>query len=352
MKKILASSLMWLVMQQVGIQGNPTREVMIIEVGWGGGFFAAFLSTLNNARWCVKKNIIPVMAWGRNSMFYQEGGYNGSTEPWEYYFEPISEIAVTDAQNIPGVRRWGGYNNPDNEGPGSTWCHSSDYWIHLDQSHRREFKSFITNYVRIKECILVKVENFYKKYMQNKNIIGIHLRGTDKKIEAIPVSIESICQAANDFASKLPNCQFFIATDEQSLLDKATELLNGPVISYDSYRSINGSPVHFSSGENYSKGKIGEECLIEAILLSRCSKFVHTRSNMSSAVLILNPELENRVLTDEINCPLPQKPKILQRTPPQSHVISLAQPRQTNWLQNVTIKNKAARKKKMGFFPF
>ena len=93
------------------------------------------------------------------------------------------------------------------------------------------------------------------------------------------------------------NVQFFVATDEQKLLEEAQELLSGPVIYCDSYRSLNGEPLHRpKKKQDYSKAKLGEEVLIETLLLSKCNGFVHTRSNVSTAVLFFNPELENKVL--------------------------------------------------------
>lgn len=119
-----------------------------------------------------------------------------------------------------------------------------------------------------------------------------------KKRENKPVSVERICKEANLLAEVMPGCQFFIATDEEKLLTKAKSLLRGPVIYCDSYRSLDGTPV-FLGSKPYSKAKLGEEVLIEVMLLSRCDKFIHTPSNVSIAVLFFNPELDNKVLHRE-----------------------------------------------------
>ena len=78
-------------------------------------------------------------------------------------------------------------------------------------------------------------------------------------------------------------------------MKEAINLLNGPVVYYDSYRSVNGEPIH-DSEHSYNKAQLGEEVLIEVSLLARCDLFVHTRSNVSTAVLLFNPDINNEVL--------------------------------------------------------
>jgi hypothetical protein len=308
MKKIRICSLALMLMGNSFSQTIRSQKIMINEFigikGREAGLFACFLSVVNTLWWCDNKKITPVVSLGKESLYYQEGGYNGSDEPWEYYFYPVSKISVSDAKRHPGAQRWKGWGDPAGKGIQQTECWAKRYKQHLDKSYRREFHAIIKKYIRVKPVILDKVESFYLLQMKEKNTVGIHLRGTDKKLEAPPISIEEICNAANQYALDLPNCQFYIASDDENLLNRAKQLLNGPIIYYSSFRSSNGNPVHFMDGKTYSKAKLGEEALIDALLLARCTKFVHTRSNLSSSVLFLNPELDNKLLTDEKYCPL------------------------------------------------
>ena len=308
MKKIRAYSLVLILIGHNFFQTIASPKIMVNHFigikGREAGLFACFLSVVNTLWWCDKNNITPVVSWGKESLYYQEGGYNGSEEPWEYYFYPVSEIPVSVATSQPEAQIWTGWGDPDGTGIQQTECWAKRYKSHLDKSYRREFHAVIKKHIRIKPVILDKVENFYLRQMRGKTTIGIHLRGTDKKLEAPPISIEEICKAANQYALALPNSQFYIASDDENLLSRAKHLLNGPIIYYNSFRSANGQPIHFMDGKAYSKAKLGEEALIEALLLARCTKFVHTRSNLSSSVLFLNPELDNKLLTDEKFCPL------------------------------------------------
>ena len=144
----------------------------------------------------------------------------------------------------------------------------------------------------MKPHILQKIESFYQKNIAGKTTIGIHIRGTDKRIETAPIKIETIIASANMLAKFLPGCQFLVATDEQVILDQSKKMLQGPVIYYPATRSINGKSLHHHADEQ-DKPKLGEEVLIEAQLLARCSLFLHTCSNVSTTVLFFNPDIEN-----------------------------------------------------------
>ena len=56
----------------------------------GYGFFAEFLWTLNYLDFCLAKDLTPVVYWDGRFAYHSNEGYNGNTNAWEYYFEPVS----------------------------------------------------------------------------------------------------------------------------------------------------------------------------------------------------------------------------------------------------------------------
>ena len=55
---------------------------------------------------------------------------------------------------------------------------------------------------------------------------------------------DEIFDDANKFARQFPDCQFFVATDEERLLKRARRKLHGKVVFYDAIRSKNGRAIH------------------------------------------------------------------------------------------------------------
>lgn len=253
------------------------------------GLFSNFLAVLNHTDWCLRNKHSPVVYWGQSSYYYTPAVYNGSVNAWEYYFEPTSSFSYEYGDVVD-------YNYPAPDG----------YYIRYmfdekSQPNKQErweiYLRLIEPYIRLNKVVQSKIDTFYDEHMRDKHVIGIHLRGTDKKSEVAPVPINVILQEAKKQAA--PDSYFFVATDDATLLDAAKKSLKERIIYCMSHqRSSDGRALHYNS--RHRKACLGEEVVIEAMLLARCNKMIHTNSNVSTAVLFLNPDLENIMLSEEV----------------------------------------------------
>ena len=269
------------------------------------GFFSCFLGVVNNLIWCDKKNVTPVVYWGDDCLYYETEGYNGSKNVWEYYFEPVSQ-ATYDGEPIRKE-----YEAPDMQFVNLISDHCK---MASNKQFRAEINRIIRKYIKIKPNIQQKIDAFYASSMHGKITIGIHVRGTDKSREIKNVDRSLIFKQANKIAENYKDYQFLVATDEQAILEQAQRELKGPVIYYDAYRSLDNNPIHLDR-YGVSKGKLGEDVLIEVQLLSRCNFLVNTCSNVSACVLMFNPQLDN-LLLDELYLPMEQS--TIQNSPGQA----------------------------------
>lgn len=245
----------------------------------GNGFFGNFICVLNHLIWCEKNNKIPVVYWDKQCIYYQPQGYNGSSNNvWKYYFEQVSNLDYIPGDNI----------NTSFLALDRTTLPIIQFDIHLFKQWLETFKpvnKIINKYVQIKEPIINKINKFYKEKMKSKKTIGIHFRGTDKKLEIPQINPFILIAEAN----KYKDCQYLVATDEVKFLELAKKHLNGKVIFYDAYRSNDGSPIHHNFKVNALRG---EEVLIEAQLLSKCDTIIHGCSNVTVCCYYFNPELK------------------------------------------------------------
>ena len=265
---------------------NQKKHVIGIGSHRKGGLFYNFLGALNNIRYAESKNMVPVVLWDAPYLYFEKG-HGGTDNIWEYYFEPVSSAHYEENDTI-----WPSNEAPDNRALAPTRfskCHQYEA-----ASLRKQMSEIIKKYIRVKPSIQQKIDQFYQENMAGKITIGIHLRGTDKKDELqYTFDPEIMLHDANKLAADFPGCQFFIATDEEKLLKKAQNILQGKVLYCPAQRSLNGSPIHYSKQKN--KAHLGEEVIIEALLLSRCNMFLHTCSSVSTAVLFFNPTLKNQL---------------------------------------------------------
>lgn len=246
------------------------------------GLFSCFFGVLNALAACEKNNTIPVVYWHKDSYYYSPEGFNGSTNVWEYYFEPVSDEAYQSGARIY-----------------SSTSPQYFFFTKLDQATRDRAFQVITKYIRLKPCVQEKIDDFYEQYMAGKKTIGIHLRGTDrgtykkKQDENHSRLLDEIAQKALEMAD--PDTQFLVASDEQPLLETMIELLQPyQVVFYPCYRSLNGKGLHNGDLQDIqapSRAQMGEDVLVEGVLLSKCTALLHTLSSVSTGSLYFNPEL-------------------------------------------------------------
>ena len=301
------------------ISENPPIEKKCVRGCSCYGFFAEFLWVLNYLQWCSETNQTPIVHWGEDFAYYSPSGYNGSLNCWEYYFEPVSVLKYRPGDEIDKklfyndhfstITWYSEYINtlqllPPNERksikalplPGSLAGNNS-YPSNGRHIYSKEFRSFVKKklidpFIVIKPSIQKKINSFYKNKMAGRHVIGLHLRGAFKWDEVGVVPVEALCEEANRYIVG-GDTVFFVATDQLPLIERVKKLLKGKVVYYDSCRQ-ESSTNPFRSAQ--WPPSMGEEVLIEAMLLSRCDHLVHTISNVSTAVLYFNPKLSHTML--------------------------------------------------------
>ena len=278
------------------------------------GFFAEFLWTLNHLHWCESTGQIPVVYWDQQCAYYSPDGYNGSTNAWEYYFEPVSDLTYTSGDPIHREEVYTSFSTiwwykqyidnlyllTDEEQseikplPLPMQLTGGNYPTpeHLySRKFRMQVNKLLDKYVKVKPSIQEKIDIFYDEQMRDRRVIGLHCRGRFLYNEVGDVPIEWLCEEANRYADG--NTIFFVATDQTPLLEQAKKLLRGIVIYYDCYRQeTTTSP--FSSQQLHPQ--MGEDVLVEVLLLARCDHLIHTISNVSTTVLYFNPTQPHTLL--------------------------------------------------------
>lgn len=201
---------------------------------------------------------------------YDQGGYAGIKieldsglylDPdygpnwWDYFFEPI-EIGNANAPHYI-------FDNQE-----------ILYMINLSFPMSRErAKQLIDKYIHLKPEINNEINEFVDKNFKGKFVIGIHYRGTDKKLETPRIPYETYLFHVNWWMNNVSandRPMIFVATDEQQFLDHMYSLYKDKVIYNNFIRSSNDESIHYSNKykNNYQKGK---EALLDCIILSKCN---------------------------------------------------------------------------------
>ena len=149
----------------------------------------------------------------------------------------------------------------------------------------------IKKYLVIHEDILQEVDAFCSRYFPDKNILGVHYRGTDKSTEAPAVTYENVEENIKLFLKKFPETSgVFISTDDDHFIRYIENSAVGDLVVCrdDTFRATDNVAIHFS---NQNKYDINRDAIVNCLLLSRCQALIKTASILSAWSVLFNPEI-------------------------------------------------------------
>ena len=306
--RIALRSLLWRILR-------PWRRHILIP--WASsGFFSNVRAIVFLIHDAEQRGLQPVMVssryavngiWpllvGRN-LYWDDAGWNGSRNTWEYYFEPVS--GVSSEQELIWVRNARtAYENPHFtvQDPAANldyqrYGYASARWgrAHIKRDYpsiddRMMMYTLLTRHVTVRPIIKAKVDAFYAQHMAGRRVVGVHIRKGDYEgTEGLPTHIEEF-SAAIDERSDWD--LVYLATDCEGTVESMRQIYQERLMCYDCTRGTDTRGIHNRTDAGLSKALLGEETLIDALLLTRCDYYVHGNSSMNFAVLSWNPTLEH-----------------------------------------------------------
>lgn len=257
--------LFWLCSQAAFCNDN----FYVLRSRQGAGFFSVFfdvLGALDNYEKGLCKGVD--VNFGTGGLYYEKSkGANW----WNYYFKPIQQGTIADAKIV------------ENTSPGII-C----FAIYVELQMKRErAHELINRYITIHTPIRKYVDEFARHRFKQRHVIGIHYRGTDKRLEVPLVPYQTVFQEIDRNIQK--NSLLFVATDDGVFLKKIKARYGKRVLYVkDSTRSIDEKPLHTNAKSPYKQGK---EALIDCLLLARTNLIIRTSSNLSLAATFFNPDV-------------------------------------------------------------
>jgi hypothetical protein len=261
-----------------GMRMQANGGVCSIEIAnVGAGFFAQMTWCLYLLEHCRRHNLIPDIRLTGDSYRDPDRGAN-----WlDYYFD------ISRAKTSEEIARNTRYTKKALE------------WEDLGQPigvvmSLEDGAGILRRYLTPKPHIMRIVDDFWQTLNADGPVIGVHFRGTDKSSEASRVTWDYCLKVirlylhGNDSVNRV-----FLASDEQNFIDFIRRSLSEvPVYFRDDHYRSRGSdepPVFLGAGGGYEKG---EDALVNALLLSKCTTLIRTTSFLSAWASIFNPQLK------------------------------------------------------------
>jgi hypothetical protein len=289
------------------------------------GLFNLVSGVIAHTHWAITERRIPIIYYGEKNCYWTPNGYRGRKTVWEYYFEPvIPEYPVSQipphvlksiADNFPKRTDLGhfvdafafvsnhgawhiGVDGEALRGPGAYKAPS--------RKIRELTSTIVRDYIRPRDYITEKADRFFHKYLADRYVIGVHIRGTDalvdpdRHVRLTRVNFRKYITVLRRLRRKNPDALIFVASDAQASVDRIRKAFGG-VIAYDSTRHQGGEiagrgpaggimPAYLTQDPDRA-AKNGEEAVIEYVLLCRSDYLVHNCSSIPLTVLLTVPDM-------------------------------------------------------------
>lgn len=294
----------------------PAGERYLLIKAWGFGFWSDVSHVLGALLLADITGRIPVIHWGRNSLF----GDGSGGDAFRLYFEPVSSITLADLATLDGASyfpaRWNGanlardelhkwegpyaraaalyfLNRPETIAVSDFYCGIIDVAPWIPEGHPLHgkplgeiYRDLAEKYLRPRGHCLAACETFFQAHLGNAPYAAIHMRGSDKASEDgdLHLTQDAILAA---IAAIDPSWRLFLLTDDARLLARMTAAHGDRVIATDCQRTAGTTGVHYLP--TVDRVRVGTEMMTDTLLALRARRFIgNGRSNVSAMIAFMN----------------------------------------------------------------
>lgn len=259
------------------------------------GFCSSMFQILDNLKYCELHDMKPILTIG-DKFLYQDVQTDNI---WNEFFIPINDNQFVG--NLVDITELTSNSNFLMEDFLMVSPKNKNYKLKLWElhcngvdttPHRNEINTMITTYLKPIPEIQSVIDNFKTEHL-NKNVLGVHIRGTDYVYHNLDSYVNRIKEICDQYDG------IYVASDNIESINRIKNEFKN-VVCYDtSLRAehlTNSSPVcHTVSGTD--KIKHGKDVWIEVNLLGACSQLVCINSNVAAMGAYMNPNMKIDLLT-------------------------------------------------------
>ncbi len=254
-----------------------------------GGFFSNFNCVLNNLERHLGKGGVSAaeVSWpAQRDLVHFSYGRPEDGNIWLHFFEPLAfpEFPPTRVE----VREYATW--------GATQITAIDAYAtyKLNWRWRRIYHRLFTKHIKIKSFLLDRVEAIARDRMAGRFCIGVHYRNprhTSECPHTIPTAEEFVARV-RDLTPKRKPTAVVLASDFEPAVELFRKAFGEAlVVQPDVTRAASLATDQMHHGVVAPAICLGEQVLIDCLLLARCDVLLHVTSNVATAAGYINPKL-------------------------------------------------------------
>lgn len=256
----------------------PEKIVYFIDLSkYECGFFAQYRCILAFLNYADIMNYVPVIKM--NTKMYNDKGKHHNV--YDDFFQQPTEIQFKNLKEVKNII----YSDFSH----LKWLEEEPVGYILDEKQIRKEAYLKNKYVRYNKDIINSIKEEINNLFScnNKNVLGVHIRGGDylQEWKGHPAPIQ-ISEYVEHIEEALKNGNFekiFLATDDDRCMNAIKEIYSDKVLCYtDVERSSTDEGVHYHNKSN----RIGYEVLRDMYTLSQCGGLIAGKSQVSTVARV------------------------------------------------------------------
>lgn len=275
-------------------------QLKIIKYNQAVGIFANILICLE----CLLKK-------KKNEIFYFEFNnifYSNKFNVWEKFLhQPFQEYEDLIAKKIK-EKKYQLINNQRYGGLKFDHTNNKKLDIYYNKQYINSLRKVFKKFIIFKKKIIDRADKFQNTHLSNKTL-GVHIRGGDRFFSQWHYTNKRhLFTFENDIKPKIAKKikinkykNIFLATDEKIFYDELKTNFKKQNIKISS--PVNKKNVaHWSQAYSNEKNKtiLGEDAIIDSIILSKCDYSLLSRSNLSVTSILLRDDYNFSFLDEHL----------------------------------------------------
>ncbi len=272
--------------------------ILLDESARFNGFCSLYRLVLMHLAYAESMMLTPVVCFGKNTLYF-ESSFEGSTNAFEYFFEPVSNIPY---ETVLCSKRVILAKGADAGAFGTTEAYA------VPQEEINFLAPYLKKYIHLKNEIKALFCSDLQNIIAGNATLGVHVRATDfnKGYNRHPhvVSPEEYLEKTSQIFEKNEYKKVFLATDDEFVVHLFKERFGNNLLYFpDTYRSQNGEAIHYGKiqeSRKYHKFMLGLEIIKDFYTLGYCAGLIAGNSNVSMCSRIIKKSLGEEYKTLEI----------------------------------------------------
>jgi hypothetical protein len=253
---------------------NPDKFFYVIwRDNIGSGFFSNLNLFLVHLEFAKKFNLIPVIDCENFPTIYNtKNPINNSKNSWQYYFHQPSPYTLQEVYQSKNVFFSNGFSINS----------QASLENHPDKNYRQAKQIFLEDVI-LQDNVKSELQKYDHHFNDNKKILAVHFRSKDMnttQLHPFGPTTEQIFRYTDQMLEKYKIDKIFLACDDLEYFEMFLKKYGDKTFFVDSFRSKKINSFNINPRENH-RYLLGLEVLLDALLLSKCSHFLRSSSNIA-----------------------------------------------------------------------